>query len=73
MNDLDKYMLDWWFKYLIPVIDKICEDGIEQKGNPDYWKDFYKLGNTSNGAYIQGWVNVLNPYVVAHGGCVCKN
>jgi len=72
INELDKYMLDWWLKYLLPVIDIICEEGMRKKSDGSFWRKFYKQENGSGGPFIQGWVNVFNPYVVSSCG-IYKN
>ena len=40
-GDDDKLMLKWWLKNLVPVVDKICEAGIDRKIDFEFWGNLY--------------------------------
>jgi hypothetical protein len=51
-----------WVQALLPVLDKIVASAA---GDVDraFWQSFYKLNDDSGGPYVNGWINVLFPYL----------
>ena len=42
MNGKDNCLdLDWWLKNLVPVVDKLCEAGIDRKIDFEFWSNLY--------------------------------
>lgn len=61
---LAEYDLHWWTQHLLPVLDRFVA---ASEGNVDrsFWRNFYKVDNTSGGPYINGHVVNLFPYLAA--------
>lgn len=59
-----KFDCDFWLQHLIPVLDKILAswDGEEDMV---FWESFYKENGGSGGPYVNGWINVLFPYLAS--------
>ena len=58
----DELKLKWWLDALVPVIEKICEAGIDHKVDTDFWKKIYEFDSGSGYAYASGWSTVFFPY-----------
>jgi len=65
MNKDNSLDLNWWLEPLTPVIEEVCNTGINQKVDTDFWKDIYR--KTTSKAYepdhIEGWINAFIPYL----------
>ena len=66
---LAEYDLGWWTSLLLPVLDRIVETA-EGSPNLTFWRSMYQQGGGSGGPFVNGWVNVLFPYVLGRGGTV---
>jgi len=60
-ND-DRLKLKWWLDALIPVVNKICDAGINHVVDPDFWSRIYNFESGSGYAYANGWISVFYPY-----------
>ncbi|MBK8257736.1 MAG: DUF4419 domain-containing protein [Polyangiaceae bacterium] len=51
-----------WTAALLPILDAIVRSA---RGDVDrtFWRSFFKWKDESGGPYVNGWVNVLFPYV----------
>jgi len=63
MNKNDALELKWWLDKLVPVVDKICEAGINRKIDIAFWKEIYKHQGGSGGPFITGWITTFFPYL----------
>jgi len=63
MNKDNCLELKWWLEELKPVIDKICEAGIDRKIDGKFWSEIYKSEGGSGGPYITGWITKFFPYL----------
>jgi len=70
MNKDDCLHLGWWLENLIPLVEKICEAGIERKVDAKFWREIYKYEGGSGGPYITGWITTFFPYL---GQSMSKN
>jgi hypothetical protein len=52
LNELDKLMLDWWLKYLNPVIEKICSEYGSANPDLDFWQKFFIIQDSEAGTFI---------------------
>lgn len=61
---LVEYDLEEWGKSLLPILDNVVESA---KGNskPEFWQSFFHIGGGSGGPFVDGWINVLFPYLAA--------
>jgi hypothetical protein len=61
-----EFDLTGWTATLLPVLDRIVRTA---RGDVDraFWQSFYKQKNQSGGPYVNGWINVLFPYVEGQG------
>jgi len=76
MNENDRLDLDWWLKYLVPVVEKIVETAVTKKPDDSFWNNIAKIDGTfgSGGTQnYQGWVNVFNPYLSTGSGQLSRN
>mmetsp|Transcript_242 Transcript_242/g.209 ORF Transcript_242/g.209 Transcript_242/m.209 type:complete len:91 (-) Transcript_242:286-558(-) len=55
--------MEFWLKSLVPVMNKVCEAGIERKVDKEFWNSILKISGGSGGPYLSGWINALIPYV----------
>jgi len=62
MNKEDCLKLKWWLDVLVPVVNKICEAGMERKADVEFWSKIYKSQGGSGGPYITGWILNFFPY-----------
>jgi hypothetical protein len=60
-ND-DRLKLKWWLDALIPVVNKICDAGINHVVDPDFWRRIYNYQSGSGFAFASGWICVFYPY-----------
>lgn len=58
----DKLKLKWWLDALIPVVEKICNAGINHVVDPDFWSRIYNFQSGSGFAFASGWICVFFPY-----------
>lgn len=58
----DKLKLGWWLSALIPVINKICDAGINHTIDTDFWSKIYNFTSGSGVEYASGWITVFFPY-----------
>jgi hypothetical protein len=63
LNDDDKLRLDWWLKFLVPVVEKICSEYGNNEPDVEFWKKMYKIEEYGGEFFVQGWINVFVPYV----------
>jgi len=63
MNKNDALLLKWWLDKLVPVVDKICEAGINRKIDSGFWSEIYKTKGGSGGPHITGWIMKFFPYL----------
>jgi hypothetical protein len=65
MNKDDCMKLDFWLNHLTPVIEEICETGINRKADASFWSNIYKYqGPRGSGSpYITGWSTRFLPYL----------
>jgi len=63
LNKDDCFELNWWLGSLIPVVEKICQTGIERKADSEFWSQIYKQSEGSGGPYITGWITTFFPYL----------
>jgi len=63
MNEGDKLDLNWWLKELVPVVQKICEAGIDRKIDRTFWSNAYVRSSEYVGVLIGGWINAFIPYL----------
>lgn len=62
-EDLGKaYKLQWWTDYVHPQLDRIVNN-VSGKDDPGLWTNFFKTDFGSGGPFINGWINVLFPYL----------
>jgi hypothetical protein len=61
MNKDDCLRLKYWLDQLVPVVDKICEAGIERKVDKEFWSNIYKYHRKSDGDRITGWITRFFP------------
>jgi hypothetical protein len=64
-KQLEKYALEWWIPYLLPVLEKFLEayDGVADER---FWNSSYKIYYTSGSGAIKtvnGWIINFFPYV----------
>jgi len=64
LNENDRLNLDFWLKYLVPVINNIVDTGINRKPDLSFWKNFAKIDDESGGPFCSGWINTFYPYLV---------
>lgn len=59
---LVEYDLGEWGENLLPVLANVVESA---KGNskPEFWESFFHIGGGSGGPFVNGWINVLFPYL----------
>lgn len=71
-ENLLEYDLGWWSKSLLSVTDNLVKAA---EGNPNvgFFDSLYKTNGGSGGPYVNGWVNVLFPYLENHDGSLRKN
>jgi hypothetical protein len=65
MNKDDCMKLDFWLKHLTPIIEKICETGINRQADASFWTNIYKYqGPQGSGTpTVSGWCTVFFPYL----------
>ena len=63
MNKDNCLELKWWLDKLVPVVEKICEAGIEGKIDGKFWSEIYKCEGGSGGPYLSGWITTFFPYL----------
>ncbi len=62
-----------WTEALLPVLDELVR-AAEGRANAELWRSFYKAKDASGGPYVNGWINVLFPFVgAARGGAPSPN
>lgn len=62
-EDLGKaYDLRWWTDHVHPIFDRIAQN-VAGADDPELWENFFKLQGGSGGPFINGWINVLLPYI----------
>mmetsp|Transcript_243 Transcript_243/g.211 ORF Transcript_243/g.211 Transcript_243/m.211 type:complete len:144 (-) Transcript_243:158-589(-) len=54
--------MEFWLKSLVPVMNKVCEAGIERKVDKEFWNSILKISGGSGGPYLSGWIVALFPY-----------
>jgi hypothetical protein len=59
---LEEYELGWWTGALGPVLDRIV-DTAEGRVDVPFWESLFKHVEGSGGPWVQGWINVLFPYL----------
>jgi hypothetical protein len=59
---LAPYETGWWIDALLPVLDQFVA-AMKGRVDRDFWASFYKFKNVSGGPFINGWINVLLPYL----------
>lgn len=59
--------LEDWMKWLLPVLDRILETAAGRTPDGDFWRSFVKVRSMSGGPFINGWINVLFPYIETWG------
>lgn len=62
---LAEFDLGDWVAVLLPVLDEIVKSA-GGRADRAFWQSFYKLNGGSGGPYVNGWINVLFPYVKDH-------
>jgi len=71
MNKDDRLMLDWWLDRLVPVVDQIVDQAVSRKVDRDFWSKMYQSWARKDlyepVPYINGWLNVFNPYIQNYG------
>lgn len=72
MNKKDVLELDWWLTHLVPVVDKICEAGIERNVDRKFWANMC-TNSDDYGISIKGWINVFLPYMYSRTRGAYKN
>jgi hypothetical protein len=58
----ETYDIRWWTDHVHPVFDRIARN-VAGADDPELWVDFFKLGGGSGGPFVNGWINVLLPYL----------
>nr|AYM52230.1 hypothetical protein [Sorangium cellulosum] len=63
---LGEYELSWWTRALEPVLDQFVAAA---RGHADvrFWEVMFKQIGGSGGPYVNGWINVLFPYLRVDG------
>ena len=61
-GDDDKLDLKWWLKNLVPIVDKICEAGVDRKIDFKFWSNMYQESKKYRGLEIKGWLNAFLPF-----------
>lgn len=68
----DELLMGWWTELLKPVILRIAETveaiNHNKSFNREFWENFIKFKSESGGKYINGWINLLKPYIFAGSG-----
>jgi Domain of unknown function (DUF4419) len=59
---LKEYELAWWTEAVGPVLDELVATA-EGRVDARFWQTFFKHVDGSGGPYVQGWINVLFPYL----------
>jgi hypothetical protein len=59
---LDEYELGFWTNALAPVLDELVATA-EGRVDTAFWETLFKPVGGSGGPYVQGWINVLFPYL----------
>ncbi len=64
---LEEYDLAWWTDALGPVLDQLVATA-EGRVDARFWETLFKHADGSGGPWVQGWINVLFPYLRPGGG-----
>lgn len=69
---LDEYDAKPWREALAPILDHFV---LAAEGRADrmHWQSFYKWKSASGGPYVNGWINVLLPYLLDDEGRLHPN
>lgn len=59
---LEEYELGWWTTSLGPVLDELVATA-EGRVDARFWQTLFKHADGSGGPFVQGWINVLLPYL----------
>lgn len=73
----DRLNISWWTNLLLPVVARIM-DTLDTQGRvadtkdlpkalQNFWDNFVKYESRSGSAEINGWINLLRPYIVTKG------
>ena len=62
----EQFKLAWWTDKLLPFLDGII-DGVEGKGNIEFWESFFKNPQMSGSDIVSGKCTVLFPYLESYG------
>lgn len=73
MNKNDALEIDFWLKHLLPMVDKICEAGIERKVDYTFWANLMCNADGYGGPTISGWINAFVPYTYTREEGYLKN
>jgi hypothetical protein len=60
---LPYYGMKDWYEVLVPIVKEFI-NAVNNKFNPKFWREMYKLENSSGGPFISGWIVKLYPYLV---------
>lgn len=68
----NKFGLSWWTEYLLPFLDEFI-NAKDNKPNLGFWKSLFRYNGGSGGNRINGYINVLFPYVSNYKNVLVKN
>jgi hypothetical protein len=69
---LAEFKLQWWVPTLLKVLDQFVLAGYG-KADEEFWQSFYKECSGSGRRVVNGWINVLFPYVEGYDKKVRQN
>ena len=74
VQDWSRFDLDWWVRWLLPVLDQFVAAAAGQVDRK-FWDSIYKYRGSagSGGPDISGWVGRLFPYVHESNNTLSKN